>query len=405
MLTVHKRGKTWHADLLIGRIHPVRGTLGTRNEDAARRLKHKLEIALAEGSESTLWHELRTLLPRGTFTRFAVFAGVKEQPLPTWSDLRKLFTVFAAQRVKLGKLAESTVERYEHTFTEFDLFLSERKTSFLREISVPLVEEFKIWRIERIKTRKHSRGATGAVLDVAILHRIFAFAVKRELIQKNPVQMEGRPGDNPEGGAEPFTANELSLLRKHADQDLLSFLVLRWTGFRGSDAVALSFLEVHFSTKEIERLTRKRKKKVVLPLHPELLFALETEQDSRKPQPIDRVLANPVTGQPLTRPRLYQRMVALGRRAGVSNVHPHRFRDTFAVDLLLRGASPYDVAKMLGDTIETVEKHYMPFVRELRERVRRILENGAGLEEIAAMAAENTQNDVKKPNEERRRQT
>jgi len=53
---------------------------------------------------------------------------------------------------------------------------------------------------------------------------------------------------------------------------------------------------------------------------------------------------------------------------------------------------------MLGDTIETVEKHYMPFVRELRERVRRILENGAGLEEIAAMTPENTQSDIKKPN-------
>jgi integrase len=91
-------------------------------------------------------------------------------------------------------------------------------------------------------------------------------------------------------------------------------------------------------------------------------------------------------------------MVALGRRAGVPNVHPHRFRDTFAVDLLLRGASPYDVAKMLGDTIETVEKHYMPFVRELRDRVRRILENGVGLEEIAAMAAETIQSDIKKPN-------
>ena len=96
--------------------------------------------------------------------------------------------------------------------------------------------------------------------------------------------------------------------------------------------------------------------------------------------------------------RLYQRMVALGRRAGVLNVHPHRFRDAFAVDLNLRGAIPYDVAKMLGDTIETVEKHYMPFVRELRDRIRRILENGAGLEEIAAMALETTQNDLKKPN-------
>jgi len=36
---------------------------------------------------------------------------------------------------------------------------------------------------------------------------------------------------------------------------------------------------------------------------------------------------------------------------------------------------------MLGDTIETVEKHYVPFVKELRQRVRTILENdAAGLE-------------------------
>jgi len=70
----------------------------------------------------------------------------------------------------------------------------------------------------------------------------------------------------------------------------------------------------------------------------------------------------------------------MGRRAGVVDAHPHRFTDTFAVDLLARGASPYDVAKLLGDTVETVEKHYAPFVRELRERARRIIETGKGLE-------------------------
>jgi len=79
--------------------------------------------------------------------------------------------------------------------------VSERRTSFLRDIRVPLVRNLSFWRTERIKTRRHSRGAAGAVLDVAIRHRIFAFAVKTELIQKNPVQMEGRPGDNPASGA------------------------------------------------------------------------------------------------------------------------------------------------------------------------------------------------------------
>jgi len=153
-----RRGKTFHADLLVGRAHVVRGSLGTRNQDAARRLLHRLETALAEGPRSEVWLELRRLLPREIFDRFAEFAGVKEQPLPMWADLRKLFSVFTAQRVKVGKFAESTVERYEHTFREFELFLSERKTGLLRDITVPFVEEFKVWRVERIKKRKQCRG-------------------------------------------------------------------------------------------------------------------------------------------------------------------------------------------------------------------------------------------------------
>jgi hypothetical protein len=154
--------------------------------------------------------------------------------------------------------------------------LQEQKVSFLPDVTMPLVENFKVWRIERIKKRKHSRGATGVVLDVAILHSAFSFAVKREMIVKNPVQLEGRPGENPEGGAEPYTAGELSRMRQHTEDDLLAFLLLRWTG--------------------------------------------------------------------------------------------------------------------------SIEKHYTPFVKELRERVRGLLETGVGLEELAVGATEQLQITPKKPN-------
>jgi integrase len=119
---------------------------------------------------------------------------------------------------------------------------------------------------------------------------------------------------------------------------------------------------------------------VILPTHTELFFALEVERDRRKPLAEDRVLVNSFTGKPFTRPRLYEKMLALGRRAGVLAAHPHRFRDICAVDLLARGASPYDVTKLLGDTVDTIEKHYAQFVKELRERARRIMESGEGLE-------------------------
>jgi integrase len=398
MLTVRKREKTFHADLMKGHVHIVRGSLGTRNREAALRLIHKLETALSEGPESPLWRELETLLPEETFSRFADFAGVKLRQLPTWEDLKAAFNIDREQRIKLGRFAQSSFDRYESTIREFGTFLLVQNVALLQEIDRALVERFKVWRLERINKRKFSRGATGLALDAAVLHRMFSFAVENEMISKNPVRMEGRPGENPTNGAEPFTGVELSRMREHAEADTLAFLLLRWSGLRGVDAVKLTWAEVQFDRQEIERVTQKRRKRVILPLHAELLFALEIEHERLKPQPADRVLMNPATGEPMTRPRLYQRIVALGKRAGVSNAHPHRFRDTLAVDMLSRGASPYDVAKILGDTIDTVEKHYTPFVKELRDRVRHILRTGIGLEEAAKMPSQSCRDQQIKPN-------
>jgi integrase len=398
MLTVRKREKTFHADLVRGHVHVVRGSLGTRNREAAHRLIHKMETALSEGPESPLWRELRALLPEETFSRFADYACVKLRQLPTWEDLKAAFNIHREQRIKLGKFAQSSFDRYESTIREFSTFLSVQNVALLQDIDRALVERFKVWRVERINKRKFSRGATGLVLDAAVLHRVFSFAVENEMILKNPVRMEGTPGENPTNGAEPLTGVELSRMREHAGADMLSFLLLRWSGLRGVDAVKLTWAEVQLDREEIERVTQKRRKRVILPLHTELLFALEVEHGRLKPQPADRVLMNPATGEPMTRPTLYRRMVALGKRAGVSNANPQRFRDTLAVDMLSRGASPYDVAKVLGDTIDTVEKHYTPFVKELRDRVRHILRTGIGLEEAAKMPSESSRNQQIKPN-------
>jgi integrase len=391
MLKVRKLGKHLHADFFSGPTR-IRGALGTDNRSVALYLAGELEKALAEGAESKRWPELKATLPAHTFARFADHVGATKRLAeeeaqranrPTWDRLREAFEEYMGQRIAIGKLRESTAARYRATIRAFGEFLKERNITLLEEINKALVESFKVWRAGQIKEKKFSRGGGGLALDAAILHRVFWKAVDSDWIPKNPVSMEGRPGDNPQGGAEPFEGDELARLREHAGQDLLAFLLLRWTGLRGGDAVTLTWKEVRLDRKEIERVTQKRGKKVILPIHTELLFTLEVEQQRRNPKLADRVLLNPATGMPLTRARLYERMLALGRRAGVPNARPHRFRDTLAVDMLTRGASPYDVAKMLGDTIATVESHYTPFVRELRERVRLILESDAGLESTA----------------------
>ena len=44
--------------------------------------------------------------------------------------------------------------------------------------------------------------------------------------------------------------------------------------------------------------------------------------------------------------------------------HPHMFRDTFAVELLLAGVSLDQVSLLLGQSsIKITEKHYAPFVK------------------------------------------
>ena len=365
----------------VGERERLRLSLGTANGDAAQLWFGKIERALAEGPTSLLWRELRALLPPETFEKLAAICGhIPDGPRATWQDLADKFTSWSAQRVALGKLRDSTRGRYLQTVAAFTKFLSERGTSELLDVNRAVIEDFKGWRLKCILAKKFSRGGRSVALDAAILHGVFAYALECELLARNPVRLEGRPSDNAEHGAQPFKAEDLTKLRQAAGADLLAFLLLRWTGLRGSDAVGLRWEEIDWEAREINRLTLKRRKRILLPIHQELLFALEVERDRRKPAPGDRVLINPTTGRALTRPRLYQRMLALGVRAGVASANPHRYRDTFAVDLLARGCSPYDVAKLLGDIVDTVEKHYAPFVKELRERARRIMESGEGLE-------------------------
>ena len=395
MLTIHKRGRVFWSDGVVQGVR-VRRPLGTRNHDAAHRIIGKLERALAEGANSSLWPELKHFLPEPTFRVFADAAGFKEpvvKPEPTWADLSAAFENELHRRVALDKLRLSTAVRYRHAAREFKLFLEERKITKLQDITKPFVESFKVWRAVRIRSRNFSRGATSIALDAAILHRIFAIGVEYEIVGKNPVRMEGRPGDVPERGAQPFSASQLAKLKQAAGPDSFVFLLLRWTGMRGSDIVGLTWGDVHFDRREIERITQKRRKPVIIPIHTELLFALETEYQRRSPEPDDQVLPQTREHGRMTRPRLYQRCKAMGRRAGIEDAHPHRFRDTFAVDMLARGATPYDVAKLLGDEIATVEKHYAPFVRELRERVRGLMEKDEG---IARYASNNSRDNTPK---------
>jgi integrase/recombinase XerD len=57
-------------------------------------------------------------------------------------------------------------------------------------------------------------------------------------------------------------------------------------------------------------------------------------------------------------------------QAKLARGHAHRFRDTFAVELLLQGVPMERVAVLLGhQSIKITERHYAPWVRARQEQL------------------------------------
>ena len=56
------------------------------------------------------------------------------------------------------------------------------------------------------------------------------------------------------------------------------------------------------------------------------------------------------------RQALLQLINGIGKRAGVPDAHPHRYRHTFVINCLRSGGDPYTLQALLGhETMETVQ--------------------------------------------------
>lgn len=165
---------------------------------------------------------------------------------------------------------------------------------------------------------------------------------------------------------EPFTREELAAMRNHSEDDRLLFLLLTSTGIRASDAIGLTWGEVFLDRQQIEYVEHKSPRRTILPIHAELLSVLSAEHQRRNPRQNEPVLQHS-NGKPFTREYLCRRIVALGRRSGVQHAHTHRFRQTFAVELLLRGVDPFFVATLIADALAEGPKS--PLWSQLRHTI------------------------------------
>jgi integrase/recombinase XerD len=141
-------------------------------------------------------------------------------------------------------------------------------------------------------------------------------------------------------------------------------LLLRFTGLRIRDAVTLR--RDHMVNGKLLLFTAKTGTPVYCPLPEAVVAELETIQG---PSPDHFFWSG--EGKPKSCVGDWQRSLKkLFHLAGVPTGHAHRFRHTFAVELLLAGVPLDRVATLLGHTNSKItERHYAPWIRARQEQL------------------------------------
>lgn len=183
------------------------------------------------------------------------------------------------------------------------------------------------------------------------LSSFWDFLTMEELVHNNPVKKVGMLKLE-KTIKKPFSAEDLEALRVHCnglrDRALVEFLYS--TGVRVSELVALNVGDIEMGKQELivyGKGSKERKTYLTDGAKFYLRRYLQTrEQAGLKDQPLFVTLDAPHNR--LTVPGIQYMLRQLGQRAGVKNVHPHRFRRTIATDLIGRGMPIEQVKEFLG---------------------------------------------------------
>lgn len=146
-------------------------------------------------------------------------------------------------------------------------------------------------------------------------------------------------------------------------------LLLLYSGFRVSDAVTLERSKLGADGRLLVR-TMKTGKRLYLKLPPVCLKAL-----AALPVESKYFFWSGESDLDTAKKSARRTIACLGRMCGI-NAHPHRFRDTFAVELLLKGTDIRTVQLLLGHkSLTTTERHYAPYTQRMQKIVDDALEN------------------------------
>ncbi len=218
-------------------------------------------------------------------------------------------------------------------------------------------------------------AATSAVKRLEYLRGFLRFCEESEWIGRNPAKAI-KPPKVTQQPTLPFEDSEIERALKAADQ--LStwgtfgpklramILLLRNSGLRIQDAACLE--RARIKGDKLFLYTQKTGTPVNCPLPPDAVKALEGLQNERPEYFFwDGKSERETTVKSWN--RVFQKLFATSEPPVVGG-HPHRFRDTFAISLLLKGVELSHVSILLGhSSVRVTERHYSPWVKARQDQL------------------------------------
>ena len=270
---------------------------------------------------------------------------------------------FMADAVARG-LREPTLYKYRLLFRRLQTFAEGQGIKCLCECDLDFLRRFRgTWPNRNISARK----------KLEALRAFFRFCWESEWIPSNPA-IKLKPPKITDPPTMPFSCEEVAQIlaacgqyrggRATAQRLRALVQLLRFSGLRIRDAVTLH--RDRIVNGKLLLYTAKTGTPVHIPL-PE--FVIQELEMSRGTSPQFYFWSG--EGKPKSCVGDWQRSLKkLFRLAGVPDGHAHRFRHTFACNLLLAGVPLDRVATLLGHTNSKItEKHYAPWVRARQEQL------------------------------------
>ena len=259
-------------------------------------------------------------------------------------------------------IRESTRANYKSMFRQLE--------AFAQDIGIESLEGIDKDAIRAWREQWNCAFSTQRKL-LAQLRPFFSYAKEEGWISTSPLDGVRSPKSDARPTM-PLSIDEMRALLeasngKPKEQALL--LLLRYSGLAIADAVTLTRSSLHAGRELILRRS-KSGELVTLQLPVEALAGLEAIVQPARPYYFWTGNSAPSTVAKYWRKRL-KRMAAT---AGVEGFHPHRLRDTFAVELLLAGIAMQDVSTLLGhSSVQTTEQYYAPWNTARRNRLNSLL--------------------------------